>query len=67
MTVEDLKITVWRVLMVSNHQHEKCLEEYEENWECGQTLEESTQFTPPACMRTLKREGINEGPAGRTR
>lgn len=52
--------------MVSNHQHEKCLEEYEENCECGQILEESTQLTPPACMQTLKREGINEEPAGRT-
>lgn len=52
--------------MVSTHQHEKCLDKYEENCECGQTLEESTQLTPPACMRTLKGAGINEGPAGGT-
>ena len=37
-----LKTTMWRTLMVSSYQHERCLEEYEGKCRCVQTVEESS-------------------------
>lgn len=66
ITVEDLETAMWRTLMVSNQEHEACLEEHKENidvhrqWRKANSYPSSLHGVPRAAQDTIATVPVQE-------